>query len=138
MQEEISKTSGMEVKDAETARTYLMNRAYVIEGAETNIEMLSTVTLQLSQMQKLLKPAMQAFQALAFLIDRAHQKQFIGMMSDIVEKSLDTVLGNAKLDMEEVMGNLLSVVISATNTVDKALLIQWNSQVLLTMCIGNY
>jgi len=138
MQEEISKTSGMEVKDAETARTYLMNRAYVIEGAETNIEMLSTVTLQLSQMQKLLKSAMEAFQALAFLIDRAHQKQFIGMMSDIVEKSLDTVLGNAKLDMEEVMGNLLSVVISATNTVDKALLIQWNSQVLLTMCIGNY
>jgi len=75
-----------------------MNGAYMIEGAETNIEMLSTVALQLSQMQKVPKPMMEAFQALAFLIDKAHQKQLIGMMSVIVEKSLDTVLGNAKLD----------------------------------------
>jgi len=41
------------------------------------------------------------------------------MMSNIVEKSLDTILGNAKLDMEEAMGNLLSAVISATNTMDE-------------------
>ena len=109
----------MEVKDTETARAYLMNRAYMIEGAETNIEMLSTVALQLSQMQKLPKPTMEAFRALAFLIDEAHQKQLVKMMSVVVEKSLDTILGNAKLDMEEVTGNLLSAVISATNTMEE-------------------
>ena len=40
-------------------------------------------------------------------------------MSVIVEKSLDTVLGNAKLDMEEATGNLLFAAISATNTMDE-------------------
>lgn len=113
------KSSGMEVKDAETARAYLMNGAYVIEGAETNVEMLSTVALQLSQMQKLPKPAMEAFRALAFLIDEAHQKQLAGMMSDLVEKSLNTVLGSAKSDMEEATSNLLSAAISATNTMEE-------------------
>jgi hypothetical protein len=108
MREEIIKTTGMEVKDAKTARAYLMNGAYVIEGAETNLEMLSTVALQLSQMQKLPKSMMEAFRALAFLIDEAHQKQLVGMMLDLVEKSLNTVLGSAKSDMEEAMGNLLS------------------------------
>lgn len=76
--EEITKTLGMEVKDAETVRAYLVNGAYVIEGAEMNMEMLSTVALQLSQMQKLPKPVMEAFQALAFLIDEAHKKQLWG------------------------------------------------------------
>lgn len=43
----------------------------------------------------------------------------MGMMSDLVEKSLNTVLGSVKLDMEEALSNLLSVAISATNTMDK-------------------
>jgi hypothetical protein len=119
MQEEITKSAGMEVKDAETVRAYLMNGAYVIEGAETNLEMLSTVVLQLSQMQKLPKSVMEAFRALAFLIDEAHQKQLVGMMSDLVEKSLNTVLGSAKLDMEEATCNLRSAAISATNTMEE-------------------
>jgi hypothetical protein len=113
--DEITKMSGMEVKDAESARAYLMHGAYVVEGAETSMDMLSTVALQLSQMQKLLKPAMEAFRALAFLIDDAHQKQFGGMMTDLVEKSLDTMLGRAKSTMEEASDNLLS----ATNTMDE-------------------
>jgi len=46
----------MEVKDVESVRVYLMHGAYMVEGAETSIDMLSTVTLQLSQMQKLPKP----------------------------------------------------------------------------------
>ena len=111
--DEITKMSGMEVKDAESARAYLMHGAYVVEGAETSMDMLSTVALQLP------KPVMEAFQALAFLIDDAHQKQFRGMMTDLVEKSLDTMLGHAKLTMEEVSDNLLSAAISATNTMDE-------------------
>ena len=59
--DEITKMSGMEVKDMESARVYLMHGAYVVEGAETSMDMLSTVALQLSKMQKLLKPAMEAF-----------------------------------------------------------------------------
>ncbi|KAF8805088.1 hypothetical protein BYT27DRAFT_7105687, partial [Phlegmacium glaucopus] len=117
--DEIAKISGTEVKDAETARAYLMNGAYIIEGAETTMEMLSTVALQLSQMQKIPKPAMEAFRALAFLIDEAHQKQLVGMMSDLVEKSLNTVLGCAKSDMEEASGNLVAAAISATNTMEE-------------------
>jgi transcriptional regulator with AAA-type ATPase domain len=115
MRDEITKIAGMEVKDAESARVYLMHGAYVVEGAETSMDMLSTVALQLSQMQKLPKPAMEAFRALAFLIDDAHQKQLVGMMTDLVEKSLDTMLGRAKSTMEEASDNLLS----ATNTMDE-------------------
>jgi hypothetical protein len=118
-QDEITKMSGMEVKDVESARAYLMHGAYVVEGAETGMDMLSTVALQLSQMQKLPKPAMEAFRALAFLIDDAHQKQFGGMMTDLVEQLLDTILGRAKLTMEEASDNLLSAAISATNTMDE-------------------
>ena len=59
--DEITKMSGMEVKDAESARAYLMHGAYVVERAETSMDMLSMVALQLSQMQKLLKSAMEAF-----------------------------------------------------------------------------
>jgi len=55
--DEITKTAGMEVKDAESARVYLMHGAYMVEEAETSMDMLSTVALQLSQMQKLLKPS---------------------------------------------------------------------------------
>jgi len=117
--DEITKMSGMEVKDAESARAYLMHGAYMVEGAETGMDMLSTVALQPSQMQKLPKPAMEAFRALAFLIDDAHQKQFGGMMTDLVEKSLDTMLGRAKSTMEEASDNLLSAAISATNTMDE-------------------
>ena len=111
--------SGMEVKDAESARAYLMHGAYMVEGAETSMDMLSTVALQLSQMQKLPKFAMEAFRALAFLIDDAHQKQFGGMMTDLVEKSLDTMLGHAKSTLEEASDNLSSAAISATNTMDE-------------------
>jgi hypothetical protein len=111
--------SGMEVKDVESVRAYLMLGAYVVEGAETSMDMLSTVALQLSQMQKLPKPAMEAFRALAFLIDDAHQKQLGGMLTDLVEKSLDTTLGRAKSAMEEATDNLLSAAISATNTMDE-------------------
>jgi hypothetical protein len=109
----------MEVKDVESARAYLMHGAYVVKGAETSMDMLSTVALQLSQMQKLPKPAMEAFRALASLIDDAHQKQFVGVMTDLVEKSLDTMLGRAKSTMEEASDNLLSAAISATNTMDE-------------------
>jgi len=105
--------------DAVSARTYLMHGAYVIEGVETNLDTLSTITLQLSQMTKLPKPAMEAFQALAFLIDDAQQKQLMGMMSDLVEKSLDTTLGHAKVTMEEATDNLLSTALSATNMMDE-------------------
>ena len=115
MQDKITKMLGMEVKDAVSVRAYLMNRAYVVEGAENSMDMLSMVVLQLFQMQKLPKPVMEAFQALAFLIDNAHQKQLVGMMMDLVEKSLDTMLECAKLMMEEVSDNLLS----ATNTIDE-------------------
>jgi hypothetical protein len=118
-QDEITKMLGMEVKDVETARAYLMHGAYVVEGAETSMDMLSTVALQLSQMQKLPKPATEAFRALAFLIDDAHQKQFVGARTDLVEKSLDTILGHAKSTMEEASDNLLSAAISATNTMDE-------------------
>ena len=111
--------SGMEVKDVESVRVYLMHGAYMVEGAESSLDMLSTIALQLSQMQKLLKPAMEAFQALAFLIDNAHQKQFMGVMTDLVEKSLDTMLGCTKLTMEEASDNLLLAVLSATNTMDE-------------------
>ena len=106
----------MEVKDTVSVRVYLMNGAYVVEGADNSMDMLSIVALQLSQMQKLLKPAMEAFRALAFLINDAHQKQLVGMMTDLVEKSLDTMLGHAKLMMEKVSDNLLSAAVSATNT----------------------
>ncbi|KAF8800489.1 hypothetical protein BYT27DRAFT_7200088 [Phlegmacium glaucopus] len=111
--------SGMEVKDAETARAYLMNGAYVIEGAETNMEMLSTIALQLSQMQKLPKPGMEAFRALAFLIDEAHQKHLLGTITDLVEKTIITVMGSTKSDMEEASEKLLSAATSATNTMDE-------------------
>jgi hypothetical protein len=117
--DEITKMSGMEVKDVESVRAYLMHGAYVVEGAETSMDMLSTVALQLSQMQKLLKPAMEAFRALAFLIDDAHQKQFVGVMTDLVEKSLDTTIENTKSTMEEVLDILLSAAISTTNTMDE-------------------
>ena len=111
--------SGMEVMDAVSARAYLMHGAYIVEGAETSLDTLSTIALQLSQMTKLPKPAMEAFWALAFLIDDAQQKQLMGMMSDLVEKSLDTMLGRTKVTMEEATYNLLSTVISTTNTMDK-------------------
>ena len=111
--------SGMEVKNVESVRAYLMHGAYMVEGVETSMDMLSMVALQLFQMQKLLKPVMEAFQALAFLIDNAHQKQFVGMMTDLVEKLLDTMLGCTKLTMEEASNNLLSAVIFATNMMDE-------------------
>jgi len=53
--------SGMEVMDAVSARAYLMHGAYIVEGAETSLDTLSTIALQLSQMTKLPKPAMEAF-----------------------------------------------------------------------------
>ena len=118
-QDEITKMSGMEIKDMELVRAYLMHGAYMVEGAETNMDMLSTIMLQLSQMQKLLKPVMEAFQALAFLIDDAHQKQFMEVMTDLVEKSLNTMLGCAKSTMEEASDNLLLAALSATNTMDE-------------------
>ena len=40
-------------------------------------------------------------------------------MTDLVEKSLDTMLGCAKLTMEEASDNLLSATISTTNTMDE-------------------
>jgi hypothetical protein len=89
--DEITKIAGMEVKDAASARAHLMSGAYIVKGVETSMDMLSTIALQLSQMQKLPKPAMEAFRALAFLIDEAHQKQLLGTMTYLVEKSLDTV-----------------------------------------------
>jgi len=45
--DEIVKMVGMDVKDTTTAKQYLTSGAYVIEGIEANLEMLSTVTLQL-------------------------------------------------------------------------------------------
>jgi hypothetical protein len=63
--------SGMEVKDMESVRAYLMYGAYVVEVAETSMNMLSMLTLQLSQGQRLLKPAMEAFRVLAFPVEAA-------------------------------------------------------------------
>ena len=40
-------------------------------------------------------------------------------MTDLVEKSLDTMLGRAKSTLEEASDNLSSTAISATNTMDK-------------------
>jgi hypothetical protein len=65
------------------------------------------------------EPAMEAFRALALLIDDTHQKQFVGAMTDLVEKSLDTTIGHTKMTMEEVSDILLSAAISATNTMDE-------------------
>jgi len=41
------------------------------------------------------------------------------MMTDLVEKSLDTMLGHAESTMEEASNNLLSATISTTNTMDE-------------------
>ena len=113
------KAPGMDVRDTETARAHLLIGAFMVEGMETSMGMLSTVTLQLSQMPKLTKPTIEAFRALAFLIDEASQKQIADVIMDHIEKSLDTVLGHVKTTLEEVSSDLSSAAISATNTMDE-------------------
>ncbi|KAF8231878.1 hypothetical protein L208DRAFT_1274819 [Tricholoma matsutake] len=109
----------MDVRDAETVRAHLLIGAFMVEGMETSMGMLSTVMLQLSQMLKLTKPAIEAFRALAFLIEEVSQKQIAGMITDHIEKLLDTMLGRVKTTLEEVMSDLSSAAISATNTMDE-------------------
>ena len=87
--DKIVKTFRMDMKDATTARQYLINGAYVIEGIEANLEMLSTVALQLSQMPKLTKPMIEAFWALAFLMEEARQKILAKSVIDILEKLIN-------------------------------------------------
>jgi hypothetical protein len=59
--DDIVKAPGMVVRDTETARAHLLIGAFMVEGMETSMGMLSMVMLQLSQMPKLTKPAIEAF-----------------------------------------------------------------------------
>jgi len=43
----------------------------------------------------------------------------MGVMTDLVEKSLNAMLGHAKSTMEEASDNLLLAALSATNTMDE-------------------
>ena len=47
-QDDIVKAPGMDVRDTETARAHLLIGAFMVEGMETSMGMLSMVTLQLS------------------------------------------------------------------------------------------
>jgi hypothetical protein len=117
--EDIIGTPGLDVRDAETAKAHLLVGAYMIEGVEVPMGMLSAIALQLSQLPRLTKPAIEGFRALAFLIDEASQKQLAEAITKYVEKSLNTVLGHVETALGDASTELAAAAISTNNTMDE-------------------
>lgn len=109
----------MDVRDAVTAKAHLLVGAFVVEGMEFSMGMISTIALQLSQMPKLAKPAVEGFRALAFLIDEASQKQLMDTIAKQVEEALDSAMKNVKATLEENTNDLSAAAISVNNTIDE-------------------
>jgi len=68
-------------------------------------------------MQKLSKPAAEAFRAIAFLLEGEHQKQLADTMAEALEKLMKLILARTKAEMEEAAELLLATAVSANNTI---------------------
>ncbi|KAF8809274.1 hypothetical protein BYT27DRAFT_7222518 [Phlegmacium glaucopus] len=105
--------------DAITARNFLASGEINQANAVMTMETLSIITMQLSRQTKSPKFNSDTFRALSFLISNTHQRSTTDIMSDLIGESIQMATKHAKKELEEVMEQITTVVITTGSTMDE-------------------
>jgi hypothetical protein len=108
----------VQVTDAKSARLHLMAGSQL---EEVTMDALRRIALGMSGYPGLSEAVVGAFRAIAYLIDEIHQKEQATVITDLVEKSLEVVLGHATARvtaMEEALNALVVVAKSTTEAME--------------------
>ena len=92
-----------------------MAGSYLEEETEMMMDVLRWIALGMSGYPGLSEAVVGAFQAIAYLIDEIHQKEQATVITDLVEKSLEVVLGHAT-DQVTVMEEASNALVVATKS----------------------
>ena len=104
------------VTDPDSAIALLVEGDYKSEDDELTLDFLSIIAMQLSQRVKLTAfQASEAFKALSYLILDLHQKRTVGVITDVIAKSVSLATKRVREELEEVTEQLTVATVASTN-----------------------